>query len=79
LNDGFQADGFNITLHGSEAALAVEECSNTCKAFDTLGEAYYGMEIQCQEKLSNIFLMYERERERERERVEAFGTVQERY
>jgi hypothetical protein len=53
--------GYNITFRGSEAVLAEEECANLREAFDTLGEAYYGMEIQFREKLSHISWMYERE------------------
>jgi hypothetical protein len=60
VNDESQA-GYNITLRGSEAVVAEEQCANLREAFDTLGEAYYGMETQFLEKLSHISLMYERE------------------
>ncbi len=41
--------------------LVEEECGNLHVAFDTLGETYYGIEIQYKEKSSHISLMYERE------------------
>jgi hypothetical protein len=50
-----------MSLHSSENILVEEECGNLREDFDTLGDAYYGMEILCQEKLSHISLMYGRE------------------
>lgn len=54
--------GHTMSLRSrDENILVEEECGNLRDAFDALGEAYYGMEIQLKEKLSHISLMHERE------------------
>jgi len=54
--------GHTMSLHSrDENILVEEECGNLRDAFNALGEAYYGMEIQLKEKLSHISLMHERE------------------
>ncbi|MFO0446606.1 MAG: hypothetical protein ACK51L_02960 [bacterium] len=54
--------GHTMSLRSrDENILVEEECGNLRDAFDALGEADYGMEIQLKEKLSHISLMHERE------------------
>jgi len=49
VDDKTQAS-WSRTFCSAENVLMEEECGNLHKAFDTLGEAYYGMKIQCREK-----------------------------
>jgi hypothetical protein len=41
----------------------LEEDSGLHEAFDTLAQAYYGMEKQCQEKILHLQLNYELEKQ----------------